>query len=122
MKYLHEEPVVKGIHFLELVKCQLLKAESVLEIQPNSCAFWIWYFEKQGAEDLRKELEKKYALYRNQDTNGEDQVVIDKMRANIKMLQTQMLVSIQAVDGAAIEIQKLRDDDLYPQLLDLLEG
>ncbi|CAK9279071.1 unnamed protein product, partial [Sphagnum jensenii] len=80
------------------------------------------YLEVKGAEDLRKELEKKYALYRNQDTNGEDQVVIDKMRANIKMLQTQMLVSIQAVDGAAIEIQKLRDDDLYPQLLDLLEG
>ncbi len=49
-------------------------------------------------------------------------MVIDKMWANIKMLQTQMLVSIQAVDGAAIEIQKLRDDDLYPQLLDLLEG
>lgn len=39
MKYLHEKPVVKGIHFLELVKCRLLKAESVLEIQPNSCAF-----------------------------------------------------------------------------------
>jgi hypothetical protein len=39
MKYLHEKPVVKGIHFLELGKCRLLKAESVLEIQPKSCAF-----------------------------------------------------------------------------------
>jgi hypothetical protein len=38
------------------------------------------------------------------------------------MLQTSMAVAIQAVDGAAIEIQKLRDDELYPQLLDLLEA
>jgi hypothetical protein len=79
-------------------------------------------FEKQGAEHLRAELEKKCLLYRNQDAKGEDQVAIDKTQAHIKTLQTRMVVSIQAVDGAATEIQQLRDDELYPHLLDLLEG
>ncbi|CAM6037409.1 unnamed protein product [Sphagnum compactum] len=80
------------------------------------------YLEVKGAEHLRAELEKKYFLYRNQDAKGEDQVAIDKTQAHIKTLQTRMLVSIQAVDGAATEIQQLRDDELYPHLLDLLEG
>jgi hypothetical protein len=61
-------------------------------------------------------------LSRTQDAKGEDQAGVEKTQASIKMLQTSMAVAIQAVDGAAIEIQKLRDDELYPQLLDLLEA
>ncbi|CAM6010075.1 unnamed protein product [Sphagnum balticum] len=87
---------------------------------------YVWekklYLEVKGAEHLRTELEKKYQLSRTQDAKGEDQVGVEKTQASIKMLQTSMAVAIQAVDGAAIEIQKLRDDELYPQLLDLLEA
>lgn len=61
-------------------------------------------------------------MSRTQDAKGEDQVGVEKTQASIKMLQTSMAVAIQAVDAAAIEIQKLRDDELYPQLLDLLEA
>lgn len=77
---------------------------------------------EQEAEALRIELEKKYALYRNQDAKGEDQLSIEKTRSTIKALQTRMVVAIQAVDGAATAVQKLRDDELYPQLIELLEG
>lgn len=76
----------------------------------------------QEAEALRIELERKYALFRNQDAKNEDQTIIDKTRANIKALQTRMVVAIQAVDSAAQQVQKLRDEELYPQLLELLEG
>jgi hypothetical protein len=61
-------------------------------------------------------------LSRTQDAKGEDQAGVEKTQASIKMLQTSMAVAIQAVDGASIQLQKLRDDDLYPQLLDLLEA
>ncbi len=61
-------------------------------------------------------------MSRTQDAKGEDQVAVEKTQASIKMLQTSMAVAIQAVDAATIEIQKLRDDELYPQLLDLLEA
>ena len=77
---------------------------------------------EQEAEALRIELEKKYALYRNQDAKGEDQLSIEKTRSTIKALQTRMVVAIQAVDGAATAVQKLRDEELYPQLIELLEG
>lgn len=70
---------------------------------------------------MRIEFEKKCALYRNQDARGEDQLVIDRTRANIKMLQTRMAVAVHAVESAAAEVQRLRDDELYPQLLQLLE-
>lgn len=76
----------------------------------------------QEAEALRIELEKKYSVYRHQDNKGEDHTVMDKTRGTIKMLQTRMVVAIQAVDSAATAVQKLRDEELYPQLLDLLEG
>jgi hypothetical protein len=76
---------------------------------------------KQEAEVLRIEFEKKCAVYRNQDARGEDQQVIDRTRANIKMLQTRMAVAVEAVESAAAAVQRLRDDELYPQLLELLE-
>ncbi|CAM6018358.1 unnamed protein product [Sphagnum balticum] len=79
------------------------------------------YLEVKEAEALRIEFEKKCVLYRNQDARGEDQLVIDRTRANIKMLQTRMAVAVHAVESAAAEVQRLRDDELYPQLLQLLE-
>ena len=76
----------------------------------------------QEAEALRVDLERKYALFRNQDAKNEDQTIIDKTRSTIKALQTRMVVAIQAVDSAAQQVQKIRDEELYPQLLELLEG
>lgn len=83
----------------------------------NVLMFW-----KQDAEALRIELEKKFSLFRNQDHKNEDQIVIDKTRSSIKTLQTRMVVAIEAVDNGARQVQRLRDEELYPQLLELLDG
>lgn len=82
----------------------------------------MWDFLNQEAEAIRIELERKYHLFRNQDAKNEDQTNIDKTRASIKSLQSRMAVAIQAVDSAAHQVQKLKDEELYPQLLELLEG
>jgi len=79
------------------------------------------YLEVKETETLRNEFEKKCAVYRNQDARGEDPLAIDRTRAKIKMLQTRLGVAIEAVESAAAAVQKLRDDELYPQLLELLE-
>jgi hypothetical protein len=76
---------------------------------------------KQETETLRNEFEKKCAVYRNQDARGGDPLAIDRTRAKIKMLQTRLAVAIEAVESAAAAVQRLRDDELYPQLLELLE-
>lgn len=68
------------------------------------------------------ELAKKVVQLRHQEARGEDPLAIEKTRALIKSLQTRVMVAFQAVDGALAKIQELRDEELYPQLLELLDG
>jgi len=77
---------------------------------------------EQQAEALRVDLERKVIILKNQDAKNEDHNVIDKTRTTIKALQTRMVVAISAVDNGYQQVQKLRDDELYPQLLELLDG
>jgi hypothetical protein len=80
------------------------------------------YLEVKQAEALKVDLERKLAILRNQDQKNEDHNVIDKTRSTVKALQTRMVVAIQAVDNGYQQVQKLRDEELYPQLVDLLDG
>lgn len=80
------------------------------------------YLEVKEAEALRVELERKFYLYRSQDAKNEDPAIIDKTRSSIKTLQTRMAVAVHAVESAAQQVQRLRDVELYPQLVDLLDG
>jgi excinuclease UvrABC helicase subunit UvrB len=82
----------------------------------------VWMFCKQDAEALKMELEKKCSLFKNQDHRNEDQTIIDKTRSSIKVLQTRMVVAIEAVDNGSRQVQRLRDEELYPQVLELLDG
>jgi len=78
------------------------------------------YNEVKEEEVLRVELEKKYALFARQEKKGEEPTIMERTRANIKNLQTRKHVASQAVDAAVVNIQRLRDEELYPQLLELL--
>ena len=48
--------------------------------------------------------------------------VIDKTRATVKDLHSQVRVAIQVVDSISRRIEKLRDEELQPQLLELIQG
>jgi hypothetical protein len=69
---------------------------------------------------LRLELEKKYVIFARQEKKGEESTMTQKTKAIIKNLQTRKHVASQAVDAAVVNIQRLRDEELYPQLLELL--
>jgi len=69
---------------------------------------------------LRLELEKKYVIFARQEKKGEESIMTQKTKAIIKNLQTRKHVASQAVDAAVVNIQRLRDEELYPQLLELL--
>ncbi len=77
-------------------------------------------FSEQEEEVLRVELEKKYTLFARQEKKGEEPTIMERTRANIKNLQTRKHVASQAVDAAVVNIQRIRDEELYPQLLELL--
>lgn len=48
--------------------------------------------------------------------------MIDKTRAVVKDLHSRIRVAIYSVDSISKRIEKMRDEELYPQLLELTEG
>jgi hypothetical protein len=76
----------------------------------------------QAGEALRTEHQKKSVLLRSQEAKGEDPNVIERTRAVIKRLHSEMLVSYQGVESITAAIKKARDQELYPQLMELSEG
>lgn len=53
---------------------------------------------------------------------GEDPSFVDKTRAGIKDLHTQIKVSIHSVEAISKRIETLRDEELEPQILELVQG
>lgn len=80
------------------------------------------YAEVKSGERIRLAYEKKCSQLRNQDVKGEDPHTVDKTRATIRDLHTQIKVSIHSVEAVSKRIETLRDDELQPQLLELIQG
>ncbi|RAL44141.1 hypothetical protein DM860_016387 [Cuscuta australis] len=87
---------------------------------------YIWekklYQEVRAGERVRLTYEKKCAQLRNLDVSGADPSTIEKTRATIRDLHTQIKISIHSVQSISKRIESLRDDELQPQLLQLVEG
>lgn len=47
---------------------------------------------------------------------------MDKTRVAIRDLHTQITVSIHSVEAISRRIETLRDEELHPQLLEMLQG
>ncbi|KAL5158309.1 Nitrate regulatory gene2 protein [Glycine soja] len=80
------------------------------------------YEEVRSGERVRIAYEKKYKQLRNLDVKGEDPSCADKIRATIRELDTQITVSIHSVEAISRRIETLRDEELHPQLLELVHG
>lgn len=80
------------------------------------------YDEVKAGERTRITYERKCIQLRNQDSKGDDPQAVDKTRVAIKDLHTRIRVAIQAIDLVSKKIQKLRDEELQPQLAELLQG
>lgn len=80
------------------------------------------YFLKQSGEKVRIAYEKKSMQLSNQDIKGEDPSVVDKTRTAIRDLHTQIKVSIHSIEAVSKRIETLRDEELQPQLLELVQG
>lgn len=80
------------------------------------------YDEIKLVDSLCKERDKKCSLLRRQETRGDDDNVIDRTRAHIKRLHSLISVSYQGVNSTLEAIEDLRDDELHPQLVGLIEG
>ncbi|KAM7513647.1 hypothetical protein LguiA_003230 [Lonicera macranthoides] len=80
------------------------------------------YDEVKASERIRKEYDRKCEHLKElcaKDLSGQ---VIDKTRAVVKDLHSRIRVALHAVDSISKRIEKMRDDELQPQLVELIQG
>ncbi|CAL5214450.1 unnamed protein product [Lathyrus oleraceus] len=80
------------------------------------------YDEVKASESIRKVYDRKCHQLRHQFAKDQGTHVIDKTRAVVKDLHSRIRVAIYSVDSISKRIEKMRDEELYPQLLELTEG
>ncbi|KAL6654928.1 hypothetical protein ACP70R_008393 [Stipagrostis hirtigluma subsp. patula] len=76
----------------------------------------------KASENVRKAYDEKCNLLRRQFARGLNAQLIDKTRAVVKDLHSRVSVAIQAVDAISKRIEKIRDEELQPQLVELIQG
>ncbi|KAK3010684.1 hypothetical protein RJ639_011192 [Escallonia herrerae] len=80
------------------------------------------YEEVKAGDNTRKIYERKCNQLRNQDTRGDEGLTVDKTRAAVKDLYSRILVAIRSAESISKRLEKLRDEELQPQIIELLQG
>ncbi|KAK9272833.1 hypothetical protein L1049_003211 [Liquidambar formosana] len=80
------------------------------------------YDEVKASESIRKVYDQKCHQLRNQFAKDLSTQVIDKTRAVVKDLHSRIRVAIHSVDSISKRIEKMRDEELQPQLVELIQG
>ncbi|CAH8354688.1 unnamed protein product [Eruca vesicaria subsp. sativa] len=80
------------------------------------------YKEVKGEEKLRSIYEEKCKSLKKMDTHGAEATKIEATRAYIRKLLMKIDISIRSVDSISRRIHKLRDEELQPQLTELIHG
>ncbi|KAJ4965867.1 hypothetical protein NE237_017716 [Protea cynaroides] len=97
-----------------------MKLSSTLE------QLYVWekklYKEVKDEERLRVIYEKKCKRLKVLYDIGAEATKIDAIRASIRKLLTKIDVAIRAIDAISSRIHKLRDEELEPQLTELIYG
>ncbi|KAJ6709359.1 FAMILY PROTEIN putative (DUF630 AND DUF632)-RELATED [Salix koriyanagi] len=80
------------------------------------------YKEVKDEERLRVIYEKECKRLQILDERGAESSKIDATQASIRKLLTKINVCIRAVDAISSKIHKLRDEELQPQITELIHG
>ncbi|KAJ6678298.1 SERINE HYDROXYMETHYLTRANSFERASE putative (DUF632)-RELATED [Salix viminalis] len=80
------------------------------------------FLEVKNAESLKIEHQKKLALLRKLEVKRAEYVKTEKTKKEIEKLESKMMVATQGTETTFTEIIKLRETELYPQLLELVKG
>ncbi|KAI3758581.1 hypothetical protein L6452_06148 [Arctium lappa] len=87
---------------------------------------YVWekrlYKEVKDEERLRVMYEKMCKRLNELDAHGAESRKIDAAQTSIRRLLTKLNVSIKAIDAISSEIHKVRDEELQPQVSELIHG
>ncbi|CAL4945450.1 unnamed protein product [Urochloa decumbens] len=86
---------------------------------------WVWekklYQEIKDEEELRLQYEKNYRRLKSLDERGAESSTIDSTRLSVRLLQSKITINVRTANAFSEKIQKIRDEELYPQLIDLIQ-
>ncbi|CAA3002094.1 Hypothetical predicted protein [Olea europaea subsp. europaea] len=80
------------------------------------------YDEVKASESIRKEYDRKCDQLQHQFAKDLSPQTIDKTRAVVKDLHSRIRVALHAVDSISKRIEKMRDEELFPQIMELIQG
>lgn len=76
----------------------------------------------QVEEKLQCSYRKECKMLKNLDDRGAESSKIENVHTSIKRLLSKIDVTLSVVDAISSRVQKLRDDELHFQLIELIEG
>uniref|UniRef100_J3MZL6 DUF632 domain-containing protein n=1 Tax=Oryza brachyantha TaxID=4533 RepID=J3MZL6_ORYBR len=80
------------------------------------------FLEVKSYEGFKQEHDKKIGLLRKQEVKGVDYLKMEKNKMEVESLDSKMLVATQSIETTTSEIMRLRESELFPQLLELVAG
>ncbi|KAM0900213.1 hypothetical protein ACQ4PT_020775 [Festuca glaucescens] len=80
------------------------------------------YQEVKDEEKLRIVYEKKYKRLKSLDERGAQPEAIDPIRLSVRDLRQRISINIRTAKAFSSKIEKIRDEELYPQLVNLTQG
>ncbi|KAK6946520.1 protein of unknown function DUF630 [Dillenia turbinata] len=80
------------------------------------------YDEVKAEEKMRVVHDRKVRRLKRLDERGAEPHKVDARRTLIRTLSTKIRIAIQVVDRISVNISKLRDEELWPQINELIQG
>ena len=71
---------------------------------------------------MKIDYQKKVALLQKQKKRGVKLETLEKTKAAVSHLHTRYIVDMQSMDSTVSEINRLRDRQLFPKLVELVDG
>ncbi|XP_023526709.1 nitrate regulatory gene2 protein-like [Cucurbita pepo subsp. pepo] len=80
------------------------------------------YDEVKAGEIMKFEYQRKVAALNRLKKRGSNPEALEKAKAAVSHLHTRYIVDMQSLDSTVSEINRLRDEQLYPKLVQLVHG
>ncbi|XWS16363.1 hypothetical protein CRYUN_Cryun34aG0079400 [Craigia yunnanensis] len=80
------------------------------------------YNEVKASELMKFEYQRKVATLNKLKKRGTNSEALEKAKAAVSHLHTRYIVDMQSMDSTVSEINQLRDEQLYPKLVQLVDG
>ncbi|KAJ6711617.1 hypothetical protein OIU79_007953 [Salix purpurea] len=78
--------------------------------------------EVKAGELMKYEYQRKVNSLNKQKKRGTNSESLEKLKAAVSHLHTRYIVDMQSMDSTVSEINQLRDEQLYPKLVQLVDG